>query len=243
MGVRVNRRRRLAVGSAILVAALVSSQPLSASSTLLASHETPLVADPSYFRPVIMGGKTFPVARSNFLSLIEINNNWHALRLRLVKGKWVPIGVHEGIDISGERGTPILCMEPGVVENVGWTFYSGTRVGIRGVDGRYYFYAHLAAVAPGVTLGAPVVSGQMLGRLGNTGYGPPGERDQFPPHLHFGIQLGSQWVDPYGSLVSLYDAAVKADTRSQASLDSLAAAGKRSSWEREASKLLTTFGG
>jgi murein DD-endopeptidase MepM/ murein hydrolase activator NlpD len=242
VGVRVNRRRRLAVGSAILVAALVPSQPLSASSTLLASLETPLVADPSYFRPVMVGGKTFPVARSNYLSLIEINNNWHALRLRMVNGKWVPIGVHEGIDISGERGTPILCMEPGVVENVGWTFYSGTRVGVRGVDGRYYFYAHLSAVASGVTLGAHVVTGQMLGRLGNTGYGPPGERDQFPPHLHFGIQVGIRWVDPYRTLVSLYDAAVKADTRAQATLDALAAAGKRSSWEREASDLFTTFG-
>jgi len=237
-------RRRLAVGGAILVAALVPSQAPSASSaTLPASHRPPLVAAASYFRPVVVGGKTFPLARSNYLSLIEINNNWHALRLRLVNGKWVPIGVHEGIDISGERGTPILCMEPGVVENVGWTFYSGTRVGIRGVDGRYYFYAHLSAVASGVTLGAPVVTGQMLGRLGNTGYGPPGERDQFPPHLHFGIQVGIQWVDPYGTLVSLYDAAVKADTRAQASLDSLAAAGKRSAWQREASKLFTSFGG
>ncbi len=131
------------------MAALVPSRAPSASSaTLSASHRAPLVAAPSYFRPVIVSGKAFPLARSNYLSLIE-----------------------------------------------------------------------------------------------NTGYGPPGERDQFPPHLHFGIQLGSQWVDPYGSLVSLYDAAVKADTRSQASLDSLAAAGKRSSWEREASKLFTTFGG
>ena len=85
--------------------------------------------------------------------------------------------------------------------------------------------------------------GQMLGRLRNTGYGPPGERDQFPPHLHFGIQVGIQWVDPYGTLVSLYDAAVKADTRAQASLDALAAAGKRSAWQREASKMFTAFGG
>jgi murein DD-endopeptidase MepM/ murein hydrolase activator NlpD len=243
MAAPVHRWRPLAVGSAVLAASLSTFQVPSASSTTLpAGHRSPLVAAPSYFRPVVAGGKTFPVARSNYLSLIEINNNWHALRLRLVNGKWLPIGVHEGIDISGERGTPILCMEPGVVENVGWTFYSGTRVGIRGVDGRYYFYAHLSAVASGVTLGAHVVTGQMLGRLGNTGYGPPGERDQFPPHLHFGIMVETQWVDPYGTLVSLYDAAVKADARGQASLAALSAAGKRSAWQLEASKLFTTFG-
>ena len=241
MAGRVTRWRRFSVGSAALVAALVPSRSLSASTSLLASHKAPLVAPPSYFRPVVVGGKTFPLARSNYLSLIEINDNWHALRLRLVDGKWLPIGVHEGIDISGEPGTPILCMEPGVVENVGWTFYSGTRVGIRGVDGRYYFYAHLSAVASGVTLGATVVTGQMLGRLGNTGYGPPGERDQFPPHLHFGIQVGIRWVDPYGTLVSLYDAAVKADARAQASLDAMAAAGQRSSWQREATRVFTQF--
>ena len=118
-----------------------------------------LVAKPAYYRPVVVDGKAFPVARSNYLALVEFPDSWHAPRLRLVNGKWLLVGVHEGIDILAERGTPVISMEPGVVENVGWTFYSGTRVGVRGVDARYYFYAHLSHVEPGIVVGAKVSAG------------------------------------------------------------------------------------
>jgi murein DD-endopeptidase MepM/ murein hydrolase activator NlpD len=188
----------------------------------------------AYYRPVIADGKAFPVARSNYLSYLEFPNSWHAPRLRFVDGRWRLIGVHEGIDIMAERGTPIISMAPGVVENVGWTFYSGTRVGVRGTDGRYYFYAHLSKVQPGISVGAAVSAGTVLGLIGNTGYGAPGHRDEFPPHLHFGIEVGSEWVDPYPSLVMLYAATVRTTERWQANLDRLARAGKSEAWTRAA---------
>jgi murein DD-endopeptidase MepM/ murein hydrolase activator NlpD len=192
---------------------------------------------PAYFRPVIVGGQAFPVARSNFLSLLEIPNNWHAPRLRLIDGKWMLVGLHEGIDIAAERGTPVLSMTSGVVENTGWTFYSGTRVGVLGDDGRYYLYAHLSALAHGVAPGARVAPGSVLGLIGNTGYGPPGHRDEFPPHLHFGILAGPEWVNPYPTLVELYRATVRETDRGQAALDELTAAGKGRGWERTADRL------
>ena len=195
-----------------------------------------LVPKPAYYRPVVANGKTFPVARSNYLSLIEFPDSWHAPRLRLVNGKWLLVGVHEGIDISAERGTPILSMGPGVVENVGWTFYSGTRVGVRGVDGRYYFYAHLSSVQQGIVVGARVSAGTVLGLVGNTGYGPLGHRDEFPPHLHFGIEVGAQWVNPYPTLVSLYATTVGTTEQWQATLDRLASAGQRSAWRTMAER-------
>jgi len=194
-----------------------------------------LVAPSGYYRPVIAGGKVFPVARSNFFDLVEFPNNWHAPRLRLVGGKWLLIGVHEGIDITAERGTPVLSMTPGVVENTGWTFYSGTRIGVRGTDGRYYFYAHLAEIARGIVPGARVSAGDYLGRVGNTGYGAdPGHRDEFAPHLHFGIQAANDgpWVDPFRTLVSLYSATVRADQKAQGMVDRLAASSNRAAWER-----------
>jgi murein DD-endopeptidase MepM/ murein hydrolase activator NlpD len=194
-----------------------------------------LQASPSYYRPAIVDGMAFPVARTNYLSHLAFPNNWHAPRLRLIDGTWELVGVHEGIDISAERGTPILSMTDGVVEATGWTFYSGTRVGIRGEDGRYYFYAHLDQIAAGIVSGAGVVAGEVLGELGNTGYGGPGHRDEFPPHLHLGIEAadGSEWVNPYPTLVSLYEATVRAHERWQSRIDDMATAGKRAAWERE----------
>jgi murein DD-endopeptidase MepM/ murein hydrolase activator NlpD len=196
----------------------------------------------AYWKPVVTGGKVFPVARSSDYSLLEFVDDWHAVRLRLVDGTWQPVGVHEGIDITAEPGTPILSMTSGVVENVGWLFYSGTRVGVRGTDGRYYFYCHLSAMAQGITRGVAVRPGQMLGLVGNTGYGPPGHRDEFPAHLHFGIQDGAQWVNPYPTLVSLYHAAVAQGLRDQAGLDQLARRGDAEAWRRRSARLFTTFG-
>src|SRR5439155_7612724 len=139
--------------------------------------------------------------------------------------------------------TPVISMEPGVVENVGWTFYSGTRVGVRGVDARYYFYAHLSHVEPGIVVGAKVSAGTVLGLVGNTGYGPPGHRDEFPPHLHFGIEAGSQWISPYPTLLALYATTVRANQRALATLDRLVSSGDRAGWTRAATKLFTDFGG
>jgi len=187
---------------------------------------------------VLVGGKAFPVARTTFLGLIEFPNSWHAPRLRLVNGRWLLVGVHEGIDIMAERGTPIISMTDGVVEATGWTFYSGTRVGVRGTDGRYYFYAHLSAIEQGIVPGARVAAGDILGKVGNTGYGDPGHRDEFPPHLHFGIEAGSKWVDPYGTLVSLYQATVRVQSGWQARIDAFGAAGDRMAWQRELGRTL-----
>jgi murein DD-endopeptidase MepM/ murein hydrolase activator NlpD len=232
------------IGTAVLAAAMVAAgmSPAPARAIppgAISGFPAPgtLVAPPAYYRPIVLHGKAFPLARSNFVSLIQIMADWHAPRLRLVNGQWLLVGVHEGIDISAERGTPVVAMAAGTVENVGWTFYSGTRVGVRGSDGRYYFYAHLSEVNDEILSGAPVEAGQLLGRVGNTGYGPPGHRDEFPPHLHFGIEAGNEWVDPYGLLVDLYAASVGADRRRQTALDELAAGGRRSSWERLAAAL------
>jgi murein DD-endopeptidase MepM/ murein hydrolase activator NlpD len=227
--------RLVAAGIALLAMAGVALRTDVHGPSRLESHPAAaMVQTPAYYRPVIAFGKTFPLARSNYLSYMEFPNSWHAPRLRLVNGKWLLIGVHEGIDISAERGTPVLSMEPGVVENVGWTFYSGTRVGVRGVDGRYYFYAHLSKVQPGIVVGASVAAGTVLGLVGNTGYGPPGHRDEFPPHLHFGIEVGTTWVNPYPTLVLLYAATVRTTGRWQANLDRLARDGKSVAWNRAA---------
>ena len=196
----------------------------------------PLVPPPAYYRPIVAEGFTFPVARTNWLSVIELAKDWHAPRMRLIDGQWQQVGRHEGNDITAEKGTPVLSMTAGTVEAVGWTFYSGTRVGVRGTDGRYYFYAHLSAVAPGRAAGQSVRMGTVLGRVGNTGYGPPGHEDEFPPHLHVGIR-DADWVNPYPLIRRLYKRSVRATLRAERRLAALARAGDEESFDRLAARL------
>lgn len=171
-----------------------------------------LLAGPSsaaegYLSPVITEtGTTFPVARSSWFSVINFANDWGAPRMRLVNGRWEQIGVHEGTDIFAEPGTPIRAVLGGRVERLGWTFYSGWRVGIRGTDGRYWFYAHMRGFAPGIDIGSSVDAGTVIGAVGNTGYGEePGHFDEFTYHLHLGIQeQNGTWSNAYPLLNQLY---------------------------------------
>lgn len=44
----------------------------------------------------------------------------------------------------GQVGTPVIAVESGYVEAIGWNQYGGWRLGIRSFDRkRYYYYAHL----------------------------------------------------------------------------------------------------
>ena len=50
---------------------------------------------------------------------------------------------HLGNDLLGNVGTPVIAVEDGYVEALGWNQYGGWRIGIRSHDGRkYYYYAH-----------------------------------------------------------------------------------------------------
>lgn len=164
-----------------------------------------------YLTPEPSDGMVFPVARSDWYSVIGFGNDWHDPRFRKIDGRWQLVGRHEGNDIIAEPGTPILSVTGGYVEQMGWLFYSGWRIGIRGDDGRYWFYAHLRRYAPGLGEGDRVEAGTVLGEVGNTGYGNrPGHANEFTYHLHIGIQeTDAEWVNPYPLLKDLYRAAVK----------------------------------
>lgn len=119
---------------------------------------------------------------------------------------------HLGHDMMGSQGTPVVAVEGGVVEAVGWNRYGGWRIGIRSFDGkRYYYYAHLmkdAPFAPGLEEGSLVEAGDLIGFMGRTGYSDRENVNNIETvHLHFGIQLifeesqkeclSEIWIDPY----------------------------------------------
>jgi murein DD-endopeptidase MepM/ murein hydrolase activator NlpD len=212
-------------------------QPAPAANGASAPTSEPVLPSPAWYRPVVTDGFVFPVARANWLSVIQFSNDWHDPRFRLINGQWQLVGFHEGNDILAEKGTPILAATGGTVEAVGWTFYSGTRVGVRGTDGKYYFYAHLSVVAPGIVVGAPVQAGDVLGLVGNTGYGPPGHEDEFPPHLHFGIEGPGGWENPFPLVRMLYRGSVASTTGRESRLVKLGLDGRRGSFDRLAGEL------
>ena len=59
--------------------------------------------------------------------------------------------------------------------------------------GGYFYYAHLESYEKNFQIGETVEAGQILGFMGNTGYGEEGTSGKFPVHLHLGI-----YVNPKG---------------------------------------------
>lgn len=172
----------------------------------LFTSAAPAIGSGGYLPVEKIDGLVFPVARTNWFSVINFTDDWHAPRFRRTDGRWALVGRHEGNDIFAEPGTPVVAVIGGTVTNLGWLFYSGWRVGIRGDDGRYWFYAHLRRYAQGLSVGDRVEAGSVLGEVGNTGYGTePGHTGEFTYHLHLGIQAADgTWVNPYPLMRSLY---------------------------------------
>ena len=101
---------------------------------------------------------------------------------------------HLGNDLMGGLGTPIVAVEGGVVEAMGWNRYGGWRIGIRSFDSRrYYYYADLQKDRPfaaGLEVGDIVQAGDLIGFMGRTGYSDKENVNNIETvHLHFGMQL------------------------------------------------------
>ncbi|QSX05379.1 M23 family metallopeptidase [Sedimentibacter sp. zth1] len=102
--------------------------------------------------------------------------------------------VHLGNDLMGQVGTPIIAVEGGIIEALGWNRYGGWRIGIRSFDNkRYYYYAHLRKNFPfkkALKVGDTVKAGDVIGYMGRTGYSNTENTNNITKsHLHFGIEL------------------------------------------------------
>lgn len=103
---------------------------------------------------------------------------------------------HEGTDImasENQRGRyPVISITDGVIEKIGWLELGGYRIGIRSPNGGYFYYAHLYDYAREFKIGDEIQAGELLGFMGDSGYGPEGTVGKFAVHLHVGIYVDNE---------------------------------------------------
>ncbi len=97
---------------------------------------------------------------------------------------------HGGVDLSTDRGTPVVATADGIVEEAGWSMGGyGKRVELsHGANGISTLYAHLTEVF--ATPGQVVRRGEVVGRAGSTGRSTG-------THLHYEVRFRGVAVNPY----------------------------------------------
>lgn len=163
-----------------------------------------------YYRAILSDVKCFPipdvdgcVEQDN--KDISFDDSWNGLRKYGGKRR------HEGTDIMSKNNIrgyyPVLSITDGTIEKLGWLEQGGYRVGVRAPSGGYFYYAHLSSYAPELSIGDTIIAGQLLGFMGDSGYGKEGTFGQFDVHLHLGIYVetdaGEMSVNPFTLLQML----------------------------------------
>lgn len=132
---------------------------------------------------------------------------------------------HRGVDIFADEGAPVHAITDGWVFRLANWPYAGLTVGLKGNDGRAYYYMHLNSFDPVMLAkfgglpatfyerrsksnmrhgNAPVGFGDKIARVGRSGIGNP----TTPAHLHFEAFPNhkfnrSDLQNPYAFLVEL----------------------------------------
>ena len=94
---------------------------------------------------------------------------------------------HTGMDIATRYGSPVVAARTGVVRFVGWKSGYGRIIVLAHDGGFETAYSHLSAAQ--VTPGQRVAEGQMIGRIGSSGWSTG-------PHLFFEVRRNGTPVDP-----------------------------------------------
>ena len=83
------------------------------------------------------------------------------------------------------RGTRLVAIESGSVQRLSNSSLGGISVYLKGNSGDVYYYAHMDGYASGMSKGASLTAGQLIGYVGSTG-----NASYSAPHLHFEVHPG-----------------------------------------------------
>lgn len=153
-----------------------------------------------HYKGILSDLRYFPIPLMDGEDDISYVDSWNGIRNYGGKRR------HEGTDLMDLKNRPgfypVVSMTDGIVENLGWLEQGGWRIGIRTPLGAYFYYAHLDSFANDLMVGNRVFEGQLLGFMGDSGYGEEGTTGQFPTHLHLGIyvnltNMAELSVNPY----------------------------------------------
>ncbi len=97
--------------------------------------------------------------------------------------------LHTGVDWSNPIGTPIMAAGNGLVIRAEMTSGYGRRVELQHINGYVTTYNHMSRFGRGITEGARVRQGQIIGYVGSTGLSTGA-------HLHYEVIINGHFVDP-----------------------------------------------
>ena len=155
-----------------------------------ATQSSPIHPGQSLCLPEVGFGRDLPsvlLAADPVRGACRFANSWHATR---GGGR-----LHAGVDLISPAGTPVVAAANGTLTR---QTIDGARSGnawwLTTSTGTYFFYAHLASFADGLSVGSRVQAGDVIGSVGSTG-------NAVSPHLHFEIHPGGGGpVNPYSAI-------------------------------------------
>lgn len=100
---------------------------------------------------------------------------------------------HLGTDYAAPTGTPIVSTANGTIETFGYTSGNGNYVKVKHNSTYSTQYLHMSKFAEGLTKGAPVQQGQIIGYVGSTGLSTG-------PHVCYRFWKNGVQIDPYSEI-------------------------------------------
>ncbi len=96
---------------------------------------------------------------------------------------------HTGVDYAAPEGTPVMALGDGVIVEKGYNHAAGNFVKIKHNSVYTTGYNHFSKFGSGITKGARVAQGQIIGYVGRTGYATG-------PHLDLRFWKNGKAIDP-----------------------------------------------